>query len=101
MTRLLQMFERRQFAQRRISIKSASSGTSVVSSIAAANRVASAEQNSVQESPSAEQVRSAIIQQIFINSSTGIKVGDEVHNHIHYEQLKKVKSEKSHIEEVF
>lgn len=90
MTNLLRMFEQRQFGQRRFSIKSGSSGT--VSSYEAENRVTFADQKSTQESSSAFPNRAAIIQQISINSSSDVKIGDEVH--IHYNRLKEGKNKK-------
>lgn len=88
MTKLLRMFEQRQFTQRRISIKSETSGT--VSSQEAENHVTFDDQVSIQESSSAVPGRHKLMQQITVNSSSDVKIGDEVH--IHYNQLKEVKS---------
>lgn len=86
------MFEQRQITQRRLSIKSDST---TVSSIEAEERVAAAGERTIQETSNTVQGHSETIQQIFINSSTGVKVGDEVHNHIHYNQLREGLCERS------
>lgn len=90
MTKLLQMFEQRQFVQSRISITTETSAT--VSSSEAEDRAVFNDGLSIQETPNAVPGHNAIIQQINVNSSSDVKIGDEVHNHIHYNQLKEVKT---------
>lgn len=88
MTKLRRIFEQRQLARRRISIKSGTSGT--VSSYEVENHVTFDDEVPIQETSSAAQGRPALMQQITINSSSDVKIGDEVH--IHYNQLKEVKT---------